>query len=447
MKQKGLFAFALAVALLVPATTPRAQQAAAPADAAEPVLKPTNHPRLPADLSQLWLAPVKTSRARTAAINELVVRREARSRHELREGAADPVAARRPAGHARRICASTTRDSPNCGWDVPPTRAAPSQALAAKNPVGYLVEAAALREAECDEALGDQAGAMDIYTRLAGMKTTAPDDVLMRLGRAAERSAIPTRRPKPSPASSTSFRSAIWRSLASAELENLPLAPIAAGTHSLQARSGTRRAALRRQALRAGARGVRGRPRAAAQGDDRELVNLRLAECDYFLKRPRTARDGLKPYIEKSARQGEALYFYAVALRDLGDRAEYQRIVRRLVDEFPSQSWAEEALNNLATHYILQSDDENADATFREMYEKFPIGALRRARRVEDRLVRRTRTGGYADTDSRVRVGGGAFPALGLPADAGCTGRPGARRAATSRRSPRRATRWSPPTT
>jgi len=63
-----------------------------------------------------------------------------------------------------------------------------------------------------------------------------------------------------------------------------------------------------------------------------------------------------------------------VATRELGGHEEYLRVVRRIVDEFPSQSWAEEALNNLATHYILQSDDDNAEKTFREMYTKFPTG-------------------------------------------------------------------------
>src|SRR6185369_10412940 len=57
--------------------------------------------------------------------------------------------------------------------------------LGAGSPVGYLAEAAAMREADCDEALGDQAAAMEIYDRLAKGKTTAPDDVLMRLGRSA----------------------------------------------------------------------------------------------------------------------------------------------------------------------------------------------------------------------------------------------------------------------
>ena len=144
-------------------------------------------------------------------------------------------------------------------------------------------------------------------------------------------------------------------------------------------------------------------------------MQLRLAECDYFLKQRAQARDGVRPFIDKASRQGEALFFYAVATRDLGDHDEYLRVVRRLVDEFPTQSWAEEALNNLATHYILQNDDESADQAFRELYEKFPTGRYARARRVEDRLVgvqerplRRDR--------ARLRVGGGAVSALRLPA-------------------------------
>ncbi len=106
-------------------------------------------------------------------------------------------------------------------------------------------------------------------------------------------------------------------------------------------------------------------------------MNLRLAECDYFLKHaPATARDGVRPLLSSTRRRGKAkaLYFYAVSIRELGDHDQYLHIVRRLADDFAEQSWAEEALNNLATHYILQSDDEDADATFREMYLKFPNG-------------------------------------------------------------------------
>src|SRR5439155_14371643 len=67
----------------------------------------------------------------------------------------------------------------------------------------------------------------------------------------------------------------------------------------------------------------------AAQGDEREIANLRLAECDYFLKRPRNTRDEARPYIEHASRQAEALFFYAIATRDLGDHAEYLKKIGR----------------------------------------------------------------------------------------------------------------------
>ena len=180
--------------------------------------------------------------------------------------------------------------------------------------------------------------------------------------------------------------------IASSELKSLPIAADRAGHQPLQARARTRRTAVRRQALHAGARRVRGAA-AAAQGDDRELVQLRLAECDYFLKRPRNARDGVRPYIDKAVAPGRGALLLCGRRRAISAiTTEYLRVVRRLVNEFPTQSWAEEALNNLATHYILQNDDESADETFRELYEKFPDRPLRGARRVEDRLVRRTGT-------------------------------------------------------
>jgi soluble lytic murein transglycosylase len=68
------------------------------------------------------------------------------------------------------------------------------------------------------------------------------------------------------------------------------------------------------------------------------------------------------------------MYFYALVSRDLGDRDAYSTMIRRVVDEFPTDRWAEEALNQLATSYIRDDDDDHADKTFRELYEKFPAG-------------------------------------------------------------------------
>src|SRR5262249_27055823 len=137
--------------------------------------------------------------------------------------------------------------------------------------------------------------------------------------------------------------------------------------------------------------------RGAAQGNDRELVNLRIAECDYVLKRPRHARDQLRPYLENASRQGEALFFYAVASRDLGQVDEYEQIIQRLISDFATESWAEDALNNLATYAILQDDDWRADEVFRQLYARFPTG--RYAERAAWKIGWWAyRNGQYADT-------------------------------------------------
>ena len=128
--------------------------------------------------------------------------------------------------------------------------------------------------------------------------------------------------------------------LAGSELESLPnVQPIAPGSsrYKLELGRAERLAGSRRYAqARTAFEGLRN----AAQGDDNELVSLRLAECDYFLKRPRAAREGVKPYIEHASRQAEALFFYAVSVRELGDEPEYIRTVRQLATDFASQSWA-----------------------------------------------------------------------------------------------------------
>ena len=142
---------------------------------------------------------------------------------------------------------------------------------------------------------------------------------------------------------------------------------------------------------------------------------LRLAECDYFLKRPRNARDGVRPYIDKAARQGEALFFYAVATRDLGDhdgvpphRSPHRR---RVPDAELGGRSAEQPRDPLHP----ADDDEKADETFRELYEKFPTGhyAERAAWKIGWWAYR---NGRYADTVRVFESAAAQFPALRLSA-------------------------------
>lgn len=335
---------------------------------------PTNHPRVPADLSQLWLVPGRGVAPRPGAFPEFeeAVKLEVKedfaralpilSKPALQQGVLGPyVLYYKGLAELRLGRAAQARDT--------------FQSLADRSPVGYLTEAAALRQAESSEVLGDQAGALAVYEKLSKTPTTSPDDVLMRMGRAAKSVGDSEKAAMAFSRVYFEFPFGDLADQAGAELAQLPnvYPTLSAGTNRYKLELG------RAERLFGGKRYAQARSafeeiRRVAPGDDRELVTLRVAECDYFLKRPRNTRDGVRPYLEKASRQGEALFFHALAARDLGDEAEYLRTIRRVVSEFPDQSWAEEALNNLATRYIVTDEDDKADETLREMYERFPAG-------------------------------------------------------------------------
>jgi soluble lytic murein transglycosylase len=369
MKQSALFAVTLAATLLVP-VTPGAQDAR-PAD---PVLKPTNHPRLPAEFVQYWMAPggADARAAQTKAMKDFAeaVRLEVDSNFARALPLLSPPALQQSALGEYAIYYQGLAEM---RLGRPADARQTFQRLAAKPPVGYLVEGAALREAEADEALGDPGAALAIYERLSQTKTSAPEEVLMRVGRTAKATSNADKAVEAYSRVLYEFPFSDVATVAAAELDRLPVAPLVAGStrYKLELGRGERFFGAKRYSA---ARPIFENLRRVALGDDREIVDLRLAECDYFLKRARSARDGARPYTDKGSRQGEALFFYAVASRELGDHGEYLRTVRHIVNDFPEQSWAEEALNNLATHYIVQDEDDLADATFREMYRKFPTG-------------------------------------------------------------------------
>lgn len=395
MKRRAiLVAIALAILGVGSGTAPSArhQDTAASADV---VLKPTDHPMVPGDRSQLWLVPQSRgplSAALAGFVEAVTLQFNADFSRALpilsRPGVRQGVL-----GHY----AEYYRALAELRLGRPAEALTAFRALAERAPAGYLTEAAALREAECHEALGDQAGAAAIYERLSKTKTTAPDDVLMRLGRAAKASGDYE---KAAAAFSRIYFELPLSELsvpAKEELDLLPNdPPTAAGTDRYRLELGraerlfgARRYSQAHEAFES----VRSR----AQGDDRELVNLRLAECDYYLKRPRKARAGVRPYLDNGSRRGEALFFYALALRDLRQDAEYLSAARRVATEFPDQSWSEEALNNLASYYIVNDEDDTADQIFREMYEEFPSGryAARAAWKIGWNAYRARR---YADT-------------------------------------------------
>ena len=111
----------------------------------------------------------------------------------------------------------------------------------------------------------------------------------------------------------------------------------------------------------------------AASGSDADLAGLRIAQCDYNLKRTRATLTALQPYMRPGPFEAEARFFHLTATRTLGDRAGYVSLARALAADHPTSNWTEETLNNLASHFV-GDDDEEADRVFRELATRFPRG-------------------------------------------------------------------------
>ncbi|MBI4477509.1 MAG: transglycosylase SLT domain-containing protein [Acidobacteria bacterium] len=238
-------------------------------------------------------------------------------------------------------------------------------------PVGYLSEAAPLGQAETLEAAGEYAGAARIYESLSQQKTRAPDEVLLRLARVSM--ALGDRERATETYSRVYYEFPLGEAgaAASVELKKLDVQPIARGNarYTAELALGERLFGAKRYAE---AKRSFQLVRPFAAGDDRELVDLRLAESDCYLQRYRAAAQTLRPYVTGARRTAEALFFYLSALRALGDHDNYVALSRQLVAQFPASPWAEETLNNLGSHYIRVDDDERAAEVFAELYEKYP---------------------------------------------------------------------------
>ena len=237
----------------------------------------------------------------------------------------------------------------------------------------------------------------------------------MRMGRAAEAAGDPEKALRRIRSSTTNFPSAIcrpppaWRSIGFRTGRRSRPARTAS-SWSWAAREqlfGGRRYTQAREAF---ARSARARRRATTSSSSTSGI----AESDYFLKRLRAARDGVKPYIEKASRQGEALFFYAVALYDLGERDEYFRRRaphgRRVSDRDLVGRSAQPPRHPLHRRRRRREGGRDVPGDVREV----SVGTLRRARGLEDRVAG-VQESAVRGNDSRVRARLGQLPAIGLP--------------------------------
>ena len=341
-------------------------QGQAPADAM-PQLQPTIHPSVPANLDDYWFVPRPSA---IAAVGNTPL--------------ADASLAYAAGNHAAAL--ASARQAVAAGGPLEPyarlyvglseLRLSHAQeaekafdAVLGRKAEGYLSVAAAIGKAEVAELRADRAAAADLYEKVSARKSIAPEDVLIRLGRAAlaagdrKRAAEAFQRVYyefPLTESASIARDALG------SLQDILIPNTARDLGRALILFGAKRYSEARSSFQDLQRKV--------AGDDREVVDLRIAESDCFLKRYAAARDEIRPYIEQASRKAEARFFYLTALRGLGAHDQAETLTRALVADFPDSSWAGEALNNLGTHYILTNQDDLAAQTFKELFDRFPDG-------------------------------------------------------------------------
>jgi soluble lytic murein transglycosylase len=355
----------------------------AAADANRPALRPTAHAPVPRDLDALWLVPAGArpgsqpppkdlaSRELAAAVDLIVQERFADALTRLSQPALSTSAFAKTAlgeyAAYYRALAQLRTGGPAAAREA-------FRRLSATGVSGVLAEWTLLGEAMASEQVGEPAEAARVFAIVAERKPEKRDEVLAGLARnqlaaGARDEALATFRRLyfefPSSAQAEEARQQM------ATLTGVPDAKRVERDAELEIGRAERLFGARRYAEALTA--FEGVSKVTA-GDTAEKVQLRIAEAQYYLGRHRLALDGARPFTSRAARKAEARFFVASALRGLGERDAYVTEVRKLIEDFPDSTWSEEALNNLATHYILASDDPAAADVFGQYLDKFPRG-------------------------------------------------------------------------
>jgi soluble lytic murein transglycosylase len=337
---------------------------------AQSTLDPTQHPSLPASESDLWLVPAAADRNARASATAQTLAAAVKLFDSSEYSAAQATLNRLQPSPALVDYVDYYKGLAQLRLKQLPDAKRTFETLVNRKPVGAISLQAALALGETAEAAGRQEDAIEIYRRLADDKRLVSDEVLTRLASVAVTAGDRKTAAEAYLRVYYEFALSDLATAAASHLESL----------QDQIKKNGYQLDLGRASMLFGARRY-AEARAAFQdlqkqtsGDDRELADLRVAESDFYLKRYDAAREGVRPYLERASRRAEARFFYLSALRELGQHEEYVTQTRALVDDFPGDSWAEEALNNLGTHYILTNDDEQAAKVFGELYEKFPTG-------------------------------------------------------------------------
>jgi len=281
-------------------------------------LGPTEHPALPASESDLWLVPAAADRAVRASPTAQTLAAAVKLYDSGEYSVAQATLNRLQPSPALLDYVDYYRGLVQLRLNQYPEAKRTLEALAGRKPVGAISLNTALALGETAEASGRLGDAIEIYRRIADDKHLVSDDVLSRLG------AVALSAGDRKTAAAAYLR--VYYEFALTDLATAAASHLAALQDQI-VKSGYQqdlgRAAMLFGARRyAEARTAFQEIQRQASGDDRELADLRVAECDFHLKRYDAARDGVRPYLERASRKAEARFFHLPALRELGQHDE-----------------------------------------------------------------------------------------------------------------------------
>jgi soluble lytic murein transglycosylase len=362
---------AVIVAAVVASVTLSAQLVV-PGRAGAPVapakLAATAHPPVPAELSSMWLVPQQGAKLGPDMTN--FVRGVQLLEEEDRAAVALPLlsdgalSTTPVADYARYYTGLALMK-----LERYPAAAAVFADLSSRQIDGHLPEDAAFRLAEVREAQKDYKGALAVYESLVTRKLAQPQVAWLRLGLAADLAGTPMRSVEALQRAYYDYPSTPESDRAGEALDKQDVDLEEAFASKELARADTLYQARRWTSSKASY----DRVKPFVNGAERDRVALRIAAVDISLGRYREGRDALRPYL--SGPLAEEANFHSVnAARGLNLKDEHRSLARAFVDKFPASPFADEILNNLASAHIIDDEDAEADAVFREILGAYPAG-------------------------------------------------------------------------
>ncbi|MBY0496556.1 MAG: transglycosylase SLT domain-containing protein [Cyanobacteria bacterium] len=331
-------------------------------------LLPTAHPPVPNDLASMWLVPEQNATLGPALANFVrgvqLLEEDDKPAQALPLVSDGALSTTPVADYARYYTGlALMKLDRNAEADKVLSD------LAARQIDGHLPEDAAFRLAELRESQKDYQGAVSAYESLVLKKLAQPQVAWLRLGLAADLAGMPMRSVEALQRAYYDFPTTAESDQAGQALDKQDVDLDAAFAAKELARAETLFQARRWT----GARQSYDRVKPFVADTEKDRVAMRIAAADVGLGRHRQGRDALRPYLTGPLAD-EANFHFVLATRGLRLQDEYVAASRSFVEKFPDSPFAEEVLNNLASAYIVDDRDADADAVFREILNRYPAG-------------------------------------------------------------------------